>query len=267
MTVSYKLGIAAPAGSAGPRLVPKTAEGFPRNNMRRLMLFKQAAPYREEVDSIDYPTQIGGGGGLTALSGGGLQISGLAWVAGPSINIQEPWTLMFGLTQPAPAGATAADRRTWFWTAGYSTRGFMAWNNPVSGEISTNSGHGVFMRQSVSGVEPSVWPGIPKPHAAQYGKPQSVIMRHHGGGNISIQQRRSTVVAQVSAVWDMAAITGPSGNQQSTMAINIGSYDTFAGGSTIMDAFEFCEGRAITEREIAAFHTAHVALAATRGRS
>lgn len=266
MTTSYKLGVAAPEGSAGARIVPKTAEGFPRNNMRRLMLFKQATPYRDEVDAIDYPSDPGTGS-FSALSGGGLRINGRAAIAGPAFNIQERWTWMFGLTQPNPSGATAADRRIWFYTYGYGIRGFMVWLNPLSGEVGATSKHGVFLRQMVSGVEPTVWPGLGKPYAAQYNKPQSVIMRHHGGGNISIQQRAGNEISQVSAIWDMTAITGPAGNQSAVMTMMIGGSVDYEGGYTIYDAVEHNEGRALTEREIAAFHAAHIALAATRGRS
>ena len=197
----------------------------------------------------------------------GVQLSGNSMIVGPEFNIQARWTIMIGLTQPAQGTGLPA-RRTWASIGTWGLRGINVWINPNSGDdVSVNALHPLYARNMVSGAEAANWPGIQRPWVAQYGKPQTVVMRHHGGGNVSFQQRKGNAVRQASSVWDMDAITGPTGVKSALQALNIGAIAGYDGGSTIYDCAAIHTIRDLTEAEIRKFTAAHEALAATRGRS
>ncbi len=266
MTVMQKMDVAAIEGSIGPRIIPVTPEGFPRNNLTTLFLFKETvsgAGFKDEVSGNFYPFS----GTAAPQAGGGVQLSGNSMIVGPEFNIQARWTIMIGLTQPAQGTGLPA-RRTWASIGTWGLRGINVWINPNSGDdVSVNALHPLYARNMVSGAEAANWPGIQRPWVAQYGKPQTVVMRHHGGGNVSFQQRKGNAVRQASSVWDMDAITGPTGVKSALQALNIGAIAGYDGGSTIYDCAAIHTIRDLTEAEIRKFTAAHEALAATRGRS
>lgn len=263
-----RLGVNAPAGSVGPRIIPLNPDGFPRDGLVNSFRFAEAdltLGNKDSVTGVHYGIAGAGfgSGSATMESGGGLTLAGTRWLAGPLFNITLPWTIATTLKRAHPA-STATSPRGVLLAGQPDANGFELWLQSIGSEdITANALHGLYNRRFTT-VETNGTP-IPLPWVARFDHPQCVFITHDGSGNIAIYQTHAGSVQLIGQTWNMTQIQGSAGLPNLQMKMGA-QYAAFVNDQATHDAFD-CYNYAFDLPAVQAWTAAGEALAASRGRS
>jgi hypothetical protein len=261
-TTIIKVAAHAPAGSFGKGQIDRL-QGFPERDLVSLMRF--AGTFANEADGASGAPS----GTYAFLEGGGVNFSDIANVRAPAITVTDPWTIIAGVYVKAPVAAGPSGRRSIIRLAtDYGLRGLQVFIEQTNGlPITAEALHGAYLPVSLDGAVISSFPSVPYDQwVARFETPQTMVIRHHGGGQISLQQRVGKSVAQLSTQININSLRGGPGDLQPSQAPIFGMMSQFASGELIYDAAAVYS-QCLNEYDLAVWTAAHEQLANSRGRS
>ncbi|MFT4129973.1 hypothetical protein [Labrys sp. (in: a-proteobacteria)] len=264
-TLVMNLGIAPPPGAKGPRLIPRTSDGFPARGITHHFGFTDAAIGAGLLDSISgqrFPVDNAAGTAQLAANGG-LFLQGVRTLLGPNVDVTPPWTILFASTIAAPVAGNPALQYLKVGTFG--VRGFHAFTalgaNPGAADLFYAG-----LQRTKNGAQNGAWTNTPNPQALQYGKFGIFVVRADENWNVTLETRRGGLVSQFSEYWPINEILGPDGqhvtSQQLTLGSMLGSMD---GGSATYESLS-TYSVALGDDEIDMWVTSAAAIATARGR-
>ena len=266
-TLAVILPRASAAGATGPKLMPKTSDGFLLRGLKQLLLFKEttlAAGFSDSVSGLAYP--VAGASAAPASGGRGLAIDGQTYLATGPLDLRLPWSVALGVTMTNPASANNPAYQL-FQTelnGQGSQSGFHFWGSVTGSPPGVNDAMRLYGQSSLAGVA-STSVGTPLPGPAKMGLRATAIATHDGAGTVSFELWRDGQVARASAVWDVTQIQGVTPAPVQSLIIGP-RYTTQAVGKIVIDVMAHAEDVAWDLKERMQMHSAATALQIAGGR-
>ena len=265
-----RLGINAPSGSFGPKIVPLTVDGFPRLNLQTLFKLDEATlalGFKDTQTGIRYGTQ-----GLAidanntegiASGGGGYRTKGVRSIQGPPINITLPWTVIYTFTKTVPANVASSGRVNM--TVGSpGVAGVYTFcqgvNDPtvLDGDMAVGGQY-----KSAAGLD--FMTGIGAPYIGKLGRSFTESVSYNGSNQLTHRIYRGGLMAKSTTAVVEADLDGAGSTPIQTVSFGC-NHLTIANGE---DTFDVCGiyDRDINDDEFIKWGVAGQAWSVARGRS
>lgn len=271
-TTVFRIPVSAPAGTKGVRLIPKTSDSIPASGLKHLFRYTEASTSGGFLDAIgetSYVVTTGTGTASIASGGGGLDLTGLVSVVGPTVDMQGAWTILVGMTPKATTQATPTSTLLEVGTP--FTNGFFVWYQQGAAEPTTGA-FGAYMRASYDGTFGPSFARNSAPFTMTWGAHGLLVLRSSGMGvdstaSVRMEQRKGGIVCSQTQTWDMVRIQGASGSRVRNLPVRIGARQvSLAEEGIIYDVLAIYD-RALDDSEISQAETAIKAISVARGRS